>query len=132
MPRSGGRTRQWRVGHDSNLGMGGKGGVELSYIAGVKSNSGSHVSPGPINGTLGPGPGSNIPVGDQMHEPSLTNVYISTSTNSMRQGRKEGSRINTPQNMRVKHLPYSELMDPKARGLCFSDGEQYHPLHQCA
>ena len=37
--RSGGGAREWLGWWDSDLGMGGKGGVESSYIAGVKSNS---------------------------------------------------------------------------------------------
>lgn len=28
-------------------------------------------------------------------------------------------------------VPYSELMDRKAKGSCFRCGERFHPLHQC-
>lgn len=129
MPRSGGGTRQWRVGHDSNLGMGGKGGVELSYIAGVKSNSGSHVSLGQFKRTLGSELGSSVPSRDRMREHNLTNVHTSVGTNSVRPGREESSQINTPRNRGVKHLPYSKLMDRRACGMCFHCGGQYHPLH---
>lgn len=31
----------------------------------------------------------------------------------------------------IKHLPYLELMDRKACGLCFRCGKRFHPLHQC-
>ncbi|XP_014522435.1 uncharacterized protein LOC106778940 [Vigna radiata var. radiata] len=34
-------------------------------------------------------------------------------------------------NRGTKHLPYSELMNRKAQGLCFRCGEKYHPLHRC-
>jgi len=50
----------------------------------------------------------------------------------------QGSRVSvdrtptTNRNRGKKHLPYSELMNRKAQGLCFRCGEKYHPLHQCA
>lgn len=31
-----------------------------------------------------------------------------------------------------QHLSYSDMMDQKARGLCFRCGERFHPLHKCA
>ncbi|ESW33878.1 hypothetical protein PHAVU_001G106100 [Phaseolus vulgaris] len=34
-------------------------------------------------------------------------------------------------NSDTKHLPYSKLMNKKARGMCFKCGEHYHPLHHC-
>ncbi|KAJ9541667.1 LOW QUALITY PROTEIN: hypothetical protein OSB04_028173 [Centaurea solstitialis] len=43
-----------------------------------------------------------------------------------------GERKENERNRGVKHLPYAELMDRKAKGLCFRCGERYHPLHQCS
>lgn len=31
----------------------------------------------------------------------------------------------------VNHLSYHELMDRKAKGLCFRCGKKFHPLYQC-
>lgn len=85
----------WRGGRESDLGMGGKGGVGSSYNVGVKSNSGSQVSPGPFKGTPGSGPVSSAPFGDRTRKSSFTNVHTSVGTNSVRPGREEGSRTNT-------------------------------------
>lgn len=45
-------------------------------------------------------------------------------------GERHGS--SGERNRGVKHLPYTELMDRKTKGLCFRCGERYTPLHQCA
>ncbi|KAJ9543643.1 hypothetical protein OSB04_023350 [Centaurea solstitialis] len=42
-----------------------------------------------------------------------------------------GDRKENERNRGIKHLPYADLMDRKAKGLCFRCGEKYHPLHQC-
>lgn len=44
---------------------------------------------------------------------------------------EDGHPTLAVRNRRIKHLPYSELMRCKAKGLCFRCGERYHPLHQC-
>lgn len=46
--------------------------------------------------------------------------------------RSNGEQRNDDRNRGTKHLPYLDLMDRKARGICFRCGERFHPLHQCA
>lgn len=31
----------------------------------------------------------------------------------------------------MRHLPFTELQDRCAKGLCFRCNERWHPLHQC-
>ena len=31
----------------------------------------------------------------------------------------------------TRHLSYQELMDRRAKGLCFKCGQNYSPMHQC-
>ncbi|CAI8616356.1 unnamed protein product [Vicia faba] len=43
-----------------------------------------------------------------------------------------GCKGNGYRSKGVYHIPYSELMERKAKGLCFRWGEKFLPLHQCA
>lgn len=48
-----------------------------------------------------------------------------------RPGQNAETRSNLSKNRGIWLLPYSELMDRKAKGICFRCGEHFHPLHQC-
>jgi len=50
---------------------------------------------------------------------------------SIRNG-KEERRLGAERSRGLKHLSYQELMERKAKGLCFRCGEKFHPMHQCS
>lgn len=41
-------------------------------------------------------------------------------------------RGNFERNKGVRHLSYGELMERKAKGLCFRCSDKFHPLHRCS
>ncbi|KAL6499801.1 hypothetical protein OROGR_027711 [Orobanche gracilis] len=74
--------------------------------------------------------------------PSLRNQSKGNLTGKSTQGEshnivQQGSTNNNnrsftnDRNRGTKHLPYAELMNRKAQGLCFRCGEKYNPLHRC-
>lgn len=63
---------------------------------------------------------------------SGSNASSVASSRSARHGRDDAGRWNNSRSRGVRHLPYFELMDRKARGFCFRCGEKFHSLHQCA
>ena len=86
------------------------------------------------NGDLGPTKeksGYDLLLGTQLQTGQSN---LNPNQNSAMRTSREGTRRDNhgDRNRGVKHLPYSELMDRKARGLCFCCGEHYTPLHQCA
>lgn len=106
---SGGYGLSWKTGYGSqhNPGSTRVGNGSTNYSAGsVQSKTGS--SPSNPNGNTNANTSTTISIGD------------------------EGRRYEGERNCGLKHLPYSELMERKAQGLCFRCGEKYHTLHQCA
>ncbi|KAJ9547857.1 hypothetical protein OSB04_020400 [Centaurea solstitialis] len=93
-----------------------------------KGNFGSTPYPTLSRRNFGPGPSGGIVsvtkpnVAKQIAAPQLVQPLRTVASD-----RKENEK-----NRGVKHLPYADLMDRKAKGLCFRCGERYHPLHQCA
>ncbi|WVZ17573.1 hypothetical protein V8G54_010555 [Vigna mungo] len=112
----GGGTRGWKSNRDLGTGQGEKFG----------SGSGQGPNLGKLGVGLGPTQNTQtkpLSVGSSSpHESSSTTPQSSIS----------GNRSSAAdRNRGTKHLPYSELMNRKAQGLCFRCGEKYHPLHRC-
>lgn len=123
IPRGGGSTgtRAWKGSRDWSSGYVDKGG----------SGSGQYPNTSKLGSGLGPSVGTQSKgnlVGNSIQSESRTTVQQGSRTNG-----DEGRRsVTGDRNRGTKHLPYSELMNRKAQGLCFRCGERYHPLHQCA
>ncbi|WVZ25291.1 hypothetical protein V8G54_003835 [Vigna mungo] len=85
---------------------------------------------GPNSETLGVGLGPNQ---STQTKPSVGSSSPHESSSMTQQGsRVSGDRSPAAdRNCGTKHLPYSELINRKAQGLCFRCGEKYHPLHRC-
>ncbi|XP_027936242.1 uncharacterized protein LOC114191269 [Vigna unguiculata] len=113
-----GGTRVWKSNRDWGTGQ-----VD-------KFGSGSGQGPYPMRLGVGPDPTQGTK--------SKSFSVSSSSPHESRSVTPQGSRVSadrtptTDRNRGTKHLPYSELMNRKAQGLCFRCGEKYHPLHQCA
>jgi hypothetical protein len=123
IPRSGGRN--WvRDGK-------GNGSTDFGSGSNKKGGNGSNFDPGPNrNGLTIRSTESSQNKGNQPD--SNSNQTVTPNANLSRHTGDDGRRGNGDRNRGIKHLPYSELMDRKARGLCFRCGERYNPLHQCA
>ncbi|WVZ20486.1 hypothetical protein V8G54_007808 [Vigna mungo] len=112
----GGGIQGWKSNRDWGTGRG------------EKSRSGS--GQGPHLGKIGIGLGPT---------PSIPTKPLSAASSSPHESRltTQGSRVSVDRfstvdrNRSTKHLPYSELMNRKAQGLCFRCSEKYHPLHRC-
>lgn len=121
IPRSGGRN--WvRDGK-------GNGSTDFGSVSNKKGGNGSNFDPGPNrNGLTIRSTKSSQNKGNQPD----SNQAVTSNANLSRHTGENGRRGNGDRNRGIKHLPYSELMDRKARGFCFRCGERYNPLHQCA
>ncbi|XP_050915888.1 uncharacterized protein LOC127130982 [Lathyrus oleraceus] len=122
LPRvSAGGARNWKGN--------GSGGYGLSW----KTGSGSQHNPGSTR--VGNG-STNYSAGSVQSKtgssPSNPNGNTNANTSTVRPRGDGGRRYGGERNRGLKHLPYSELMERRAQGLCFRCGEKYHPLHQCA
>ncbi|KAK2455764.1 hypothetical protein QL285_003186 [Trifolium repens] len=128
-PRSGGGSRLGRKFKESNPKLGEKGDFGSNSGPIEKIGYGSGLNPGQNKENHGCGPANS---GNS--EPSQPKSTLGTivSPNFSQKGRDDARRGNGSHTKGIRHLPYSELMDRKARGLCFRCGERYNPLHQCA
>lgn len=56
------------------------------------------------------------------------------SSSSQLMARRQGMerKLTMGKDRGLKHIPYAELLERKAKGLCFRCGEKYNPLHRCA
>lgn len=126
--RSGG-TRQWKGGRESHYGPGGVG----ENGSGSNPSGGSGLGLQPKLGQYKSNSGSTYTNGGptKMAQSSI-NSNPNSSRSMGRPGQNEETRSNLSKNRGIQHLPYSELMDRKAKGLCFRCGERFHPLHQRA
>lgn len=43
-----------------------------------------------------------------------------------------GRRVVADKSRGIRHICYPELMERRAKGLCFRCGDKFHPLHQCS
>ncbi|KAI5437315.1 hypothetical protein KIW84_023432 [Lathyrus oleraceus] len=126
--RSGG-TRQWKGGRESHYGPGGVG----ENGSGSNLNGGSGLGLQPKLGQYKSNYGSTYTNGGPTKTAqSNINSNPNSSRGMGRPGQNAETRSNLSKNRGIRHLPYSELMDRKAKGLCFRCGERFHPLHQCA
>lgn len=132
-PRS--RLQAMKIARDvetelrGSLNYRGSGGRKIVHGSGGKSGSGSAFNPGSSGGFQRSGPASQNTFRPAQ---SGTNSQSVTSPNLVQKGRDDAGRGVGFRNRGTRHLPYSELMDRKAKGLCFRCGERFHPLHQCA
>ncbi|KAF1869880.1 hypothetical protein Lal_00017457 [Lupinus albus] len=124
-----GGTRMWKGSRDtysgSTLDRGGVG----SGQNGERAGNGSGSYPFSTRNSYGP----IMSKGGPTKTPSAQNETRSAhaSSSSTRHSGQEGRRFQE-RSRGTKHIPYTELMNRKAQGLCFRCGEKYHPLHQCA
>lgn len=88
---------------------------QLSHWA----SSWSNASPAP-----GHGHATSSPASSQMPSTSVANVGPQRRVDNDR-------RYMWDKACSVNHLSYQELLDRKAKGLCFRWGDKFHPLHQC-
>jgi len=107
----------------------GSGGRKIVRGSGGKIGSGSAFNPGSSGGFYRSSPASQ---NTSRPAQSGTNSHTVTSPSLGQKGRDDAGKGVGFQNRGTHHLPYSELMDRKAKGLCFRCGEWFHPLHQCA
>ncbi|WVZ17815.1 hypothetical protein V8G54_010797 [Vigna mungo] len=112
----GGGIRGWKNNRDWGTGQGQK--------------FGSGSDQGPHLGKLGIGLGPTLSIPNKPLSAAGSSPHESCSTT---QGsRVSGDRFSTAdRNRGTKHLPYTELMNRKAQGLCFRCGAKYQPLHRC-
>ncbi|KAJ9561664.1 hypothetical protein OSB04_006824 [Centaurea solstitialis] len=110
-------ARNWNGGRSSS-GLG----------AIVKGNYGSSLDLSLGRGGFGSGSSGNVvsPNKQPATKKPLSMPPLVQPLRTVSSERKENER-----NRGIKHIPYTELMDRKAKGLCFRCGERYHPLHQC-
>ncbi|WVZ04691.1 hypothetical protein V8G54_018037 [Vigna mungo] len=134
------RLQAMRLARDVEAEMQGEGFQRGGGVRGWKSNRDWGTGQGEKFGTgSGQGPNSEkLGVGLGPNQSTQTKPSVgSSSLHESSSVTQQGSRVSddcspaADRNRGTKHLPYSELMNRKAQGLCFRCGEKYHPLHRC-
>ncbi|WVZ21141.1 hypothetical protein V8G54_008463 [Vigna mungo] len=112
----GGGARGWKSNRD--------------WGTGQREKFGSGSGQGPNLGRLGVGLGPSQNTQTKPLSVGSSSPHESSSVTP--QSSVSGDHSSAAERNRdTKHLPYSEVMNRKAQGLCFRCDEKYHPLHRC-